>query len=429
MWTRRAFLTRSLGLVSTASTLPLFLQRSAFAIDNPFEYRQTAGRAGVPEDRILVVVQLGGGNDGLNTVVPFGDPAYYNARPQLAVGENQALKFKERAADGLGLHPTLAPMMELYDEGLLGILQGVGYPNPNRSHFTSMDIWHTADPQGAGTSRGWIGRYFDNTCAGAPEPNLCVSIGDTAPLATTGGKVQPIAFEDPNLFRWVGADLHEDLAASYDQIQRRGGQAAASGNGEEAPAAFLKRTALDAQIASEKIRRAAEQPPLASYPGSRLGRSLRMVGSMIRAGLGTRVYYTDMGGFDTHAGQAGNHDRLLGELAGAVRAFYYDLKQQGNEQRVLLVTFSEFGRRVKQNGSAGTDHGTAAPMFIVGPMVRPGVHGAHPSLTRLDSNGDLIHQIDFRSVYAGVIEHWMGGDSAAVLGGRFDPLPLIEGAA
>jgi uncharacterized protein (DUF1501 family) len=423
-FTRRIFLQRSLAVVSTTATMPMFLQNSAFAIDNPFEYRNGGSRAGVPDDRILVVVQLGGGNDGLNTVIPYGDHAYYNARPQLGVTDKDVVKFTERDAAGIGLHPNLAPLKELYDEGVLALYQGVGYPNPNRSHFKSMDIWHTANPEGDGQGTGWIGRYFDNTCGGEPEPNACVSIGDTAPLATQGKTIQPIAFENAKLFRWSGEDLHPDVAAAYQQINRRGVIADEAAEGTTAE--FLMRTALDAQLSSEKIRDATAKPPEVSYPGSKLANSLKMVAQMIRAGLGTRVYYTDMGGFDTHAGQAGRHANLLGQFAQAVAAFYRDLKSQGNEKRVMIMTFSEFGRRVKQNASAGTDHGTAAPMFMIGDMVEPGVHTPHPSLTKLDKNGDLVFNTDFRQVYTSVINDWMGADAKAVLGKPFKPVKLVQ---
>ncbi len=421
-FTRRLFMQRSLTMVSTCATLPLFIQRSAFGIDNPFEYRATSSRPGVPEDRVLVVVQLGGGNDGLNTVVPYGMRAYYDARPQLAVGADDALKFADGKVDGIGLHPSLAPLMDLYDDGALALYQGVGYPNPNRSHFKSMDIWHTANPAGDGQGSGWIGRYFDHACAGEPEPNLSVSVGQRAPLAMQGSKVQPIAFEDANLFKWSGAALHPDVAAEYDRLNRAG---VSAGVGEETPAGFLMRTALDAQVSSEKIRAATRARSEVSYPGTSLGRSLRMVAQMIRHGLGTRVYYTDMGGFDTHAGQSFRHGQLLGQFAGAVKAFYDDLSAQGNAARVVVMTFSEFGRRVKQNASGGTDHGTAAPMFIVGKDIRPGVFGGHPSLTKLDDNGDLVYGIDFRSVYASVLEQWMGADADAILGERFARVPLM----
>lgn len=421
-FTRRLFLQRGLAMVSTVPTLPLFLQSSALAIDNPFDYR--AGKAGDGDgDRILVIVQLGGGNDGLNTLVPYGDRAYYEARPQLAIAEADLHKFDRRDADGIGLHPALTGLRELYDQGLLGMCQGVGYPNPNRSHFKSMDIWHTANPQTDGQGAGWVGRYFDNACKGEPEPNLCVSIGQDAPLAVQGSrKVSPIAFEDERLFRWAGEDLHEDMGAAYQTINRKSPTDAFD---SASAASFVMRTALDAQIASDRIRAAARSEPAVSYPSTRLGRSLKLIGQMIGSGLGTRVYYADMGGFDTHAGQAGRHAALLRQFADAMRAFARDLKAQGNADRVLTMTFSEFGRRVKQNASGGTDHGTAAPMFLMGPMVRPGVHGRQPSLRELDGNGDLVYNVDFREVYTTVLENWLGVEGRAVLGRRFKAAPLL----
>ncbi len=417
-FTRRLFLQRSMAMVSTTATLPLFLHRSALALDNPFGYRDAAGDA----DRILVVVQLGGGNDGLNTVIPFGNREYYNARPQLGIAAEDVIKLTE-AGEGIGLHPALAPFKELYDNGKLALLQGIGYPNPNRSHFKSMDIWHTANPEGEGQGTGWIGRYFDNTCQGEPEPNLCISIGDQAPLATQGRKVQPIAFEDEKLFRWTGEDLHPDLAKAYDQINRAG---VIDGVDDQTPAGFLMRTALDAQVSSDKIRDAMKKPGYAGYPGSKLGRSLKLIAQLIRAQMPTRVYYADMSGFDTHAGQQGRHYQLLNQFAQATHAFYSDLSDAGLSNRVLIVTFSEFGRRVKQNASAGTDHGTAAPMFMIGDMVKPGIHGRHPSLSKLDRNGDLVHHTDFRQAYAAVIDHWLGANATKILGKRFDPLGVID---
>ncbi|MAE59979.1 MAG: hypothetical protein CMJ49_01330 [Planctomycetaceae bacterium] len=418
-YTRREFMGRSLAVVSTAATIPAFVQRSAFAIEQPDSVRHTAQRPGVPEDRILVVVQLGGGNDGLNTIVPYGTDDYYQMRPQLAVPRGEVLKLN--GADGIGLHPQLNSLMRLYDDGLVAAIQGVGYPNPNRSHFKSMDIWHTGEPR-RGQGYGWLGRYFDNTCEGAPDPNLCVAVGDQAPLAAQGAKVQPVAFQDERLFRWAGSDLHDDVAASYERINRAG---PVEDVAEGSTASFLMRTALDAQVSSDRIRAAARTAPLVNYPRDQMGQSLKMVGSMIRAGLPTRVYYTSMSGFDTHAGQQWRHGNLLRQFSAAVAALYRDLKRQGNEKRVLIMSFSEFGRRVRENASGGTDHGTAAPMFLIGAPVRGGVHGGHPSLTQLDDNGDLKYHTDFRQVYAAILERWMGTDSAAILNGRFKALNVI----
>lgn len=433
-FTRRSFLSRGLILASAATTIPAFLQRSAYAIAPRVG---EGSMPGIPEDRILVVVQLAGGNDGLNTVIPFGDPAYYNLRPSIGVAERNVLKFGKGAPNGVGLHPQLAGLKGLYDDGLLTVVQGVGYPNPNRSHFKSMDIWHTADPTATGT--GWLGRYFDNECCGtpkvsadgttekpSPEPMAGIAIGREAPLAMQGQISKPIGFESPDLFRWLGNDIDSELADRYQAINRRGEvsdeELAAGSN-----ASFLMRTALDAQVSSDLIRKAVSKKTSASYPGNDLGRQLAMVSAMIRAELKTRVYYVTLGGFDTHAGQGaenGRHAQLMQQLGSSIKAFYDDLKSQGNDKRVLTMSFSEFGRRVAQNASGGTDHGAAAPMFLCGPMVKPGVVGNHPSLTDLDE-GDLRYGMDFRSVYAGVLEGWLKADSRKVLEGAFRQAPVI----
>ncbi len=419
-YTRRVFLQKGLTMVSAATTVPYFIQASAYGLTNPFDTMLTSSIAGKPQERILVVVQLGGGNDGLNTVIPFGDDDYYRARPNIGIPANNVLRFGD--ADGLGLHPNLAGFKELHDNGLLSTVQGVGYPNPNRSHFTSMDIWHTADPRQP-SGNGWIGRYFDNTCNGTPEPNAAIAIGREAPKAMIGQINKPVSFETADLFRWIGKDLHESLDKPYEEINRGGDEIEGVKDGTQLE--FLTRTALNAQIASDQIRAAVRIRPLVEYPRNPLGQQLQMVAAMIRAELPTRVYYVSMGGFDTHAGQPGAHANLMTQLGSAILAFTKDLKAQGNDGRVLTMTFSEFGRRVKQNASQGTDHGTAAPMFLVGPMVRPGVLGYHPSLTDLDQ-GDLKFSVDFRSVYAAVLESWLKTDSRPVLKGAFKPALLFN---
>ena len=424
-YTRRMFLTQGITLVSAAATIPLFLQRSAAGMMLPLG-SQVSSQSGVPEDRVLVVVQLGGGNDGLNTVVPYGSRDYYMARPSIGIpaptqrgNQNQsALAIDD--VQGIGLHPSMAPFKDLMDQGVASVVQGVGYPNPNRSHFTSMDIWHTADPKG-GNGLGWIGKYFDNQCNGSPIPQGSISIGRNAPLAMLGEIQKPISFESPELFKWLGNDLHASMTEPYGQINRRG---QLDGVQSDSQKAFLMRTALDAQVASDKIRAAVNQAPLVNYPGSGLARQLQMVGSMIRAEMPTRVYYVSIGGFDTHAGQAGSHANLLAQVSNALKAFYEDIKAQGNNDRVLTVVFSEFGRRVRQNASGGTDHGTAAPMYLIGDMVKPGLLGNHPSLTDLDG-GDLKYNLDFRSIYAAVLEDWMGAKSKPILGDQFQKAEVI----
>lgn len=439
-FTRRQFLHTGLTLASAAVAIPAFLQSSAFGMARP--RHALSSHPGVPEDHVLVVVQLGGGNDGLNTVVPFGQDAYYRARPGIGVRADDTLPVWPDI--GLGLHPGLEDLKALYDEGLCAVVQGVGYPNPNRSHFKSMDIWQTADTSGTGD--GWLGRYFDSECcgfgkgesgrvegdgesAGCDGPEPPVSIGRRAPRALRGRRVQPVAFESAEQFSWMGERAHPALSDLHDSLMKR--PAGGDHDDEQHTASFLMRTALDARVSSEMLTRASSMQPLVRYPRSGLGRQLAMVSSMIRSGLPTRVYYTSLGGFDTHAGQGGaqgRHARLLREFSSAVRAFYADLRAHGNDGRVLTMSFSEFGRRVGQNASGGTDHGTAAPMFLCGPMVRAGLHGDHPSLDPNDlESGDVRYGIDFRSVYAGVLEGWMKADSRRILNGRFTPSRVIAG--
>ncbi len=425
-YTRRSFLTNGMVLASAAMTVPAFVNRSALGM--PMAAPGLSSIPGVPEDHVLVVVQLAGGNDGLNAVVPYRDDAYYSARPTIGIRRDQVLELGR--GDDIGLHPQLGGLKSLYDDGLMSVIQGVGYPNPNRSHFKSMDIWHTADTSGTGT--GWLGRFFDNECCGTdesgnkePDSMAGIAIGREAPLAMQGLDTKPIGFENTDLFRWTGADVHDALDQPYEAITRHG---VVDGTDQGSNAAFLMRTALDAQVSSDEIRRAVARRPMVEYPRNQLAQQLSMVASMIQAGLRTRVYYVTLGGFDTHSGQGGangRHANLMGQLSGSVRAFYNDLQKQGNDGRVLTMSFSEFGRRVHQNASGGTDHGAAAPMFLFGPMVRPGVIGRHPSLTDLD-NGDLKHTTDFREIYTGILDDWFKADAETILEGRFRAAKVLK---
>lgn len=433
-YTRRDFLHGSLALASAAVTVPAFIQRSAYAL--PMPGLGLSSIPGVDENRILVVIQLSGGNDGLNTVVPFLDDNYYRARPAIGLQRDQVLPLSGKGVDGVGLHQALAPVKELFDQGRCTVVQGVGYPNPNRSHFKSMDIWQTADTTGTGD--GWLGRYVDAECCGfgkgesgkaegkpATPAEPPIAIGREAPLALMGRSTKPVSFETADLFRWTGQDVHKDLAEPYRTINER---TPAADTDEHSTAAFLMRTAMDAQVSSDQIRRAVSARALVQYPNSQLAQQLSMVAKMIRAGLKTRVYYVTHGGFDTHSGQGGangRHSQLLGQFAQAVNAFYKDLDAQDSAGRVLTMSFSEFGRRVSQNASQGTDHGTAAPMMLFGPMVKAGVCGDQPSLSDLDQ-GDLKYKIDFRSVYAGILDNWLATDSEVVLEGKYRAADVIR---
>jgi uncharacterized protein (DUF1501 family) len=376
--TRRAFLHHGLAFLPLATTAPGFIERAAHAMAPP-EGSMLSSRPGVPEDRILVMVHLIGGNDGLNTVVPYGSGAYYRIRRGLTIpAPNAAGVAPDRRAldlepdSGIGLHPGLAAFKNLLDDGKAAIVQGVGYPNPSRSHFTSIHIWQTADTGARGA--GWIGRYLDHISAGAPDPQGAVSIGRTRP------------------------------------------------NG---PCDSLMPTSLNGQVSPDRFRAALAQRPLVPYPRGPLAAQLRTVAALIRGESKMRICCAALGGFDTHTRQLDRHAGLLRQLGDALGAFAADLKAQGNSRRVLTMVFSEFGRRVKPNAAGGTDHGTAGPMFFIGDAVRPGLIGEHPSLTALD-DGDLVFSVDFRCIYAAVLEDWMGADSAAILGREYAKAKIIS---
>ena len=438
-YTRRAFLQSSALLASAAITVPAFIQSSAWAL--PKAEAGLSSIAGVNEDNILVIVQLSGGNDGLNTVVPYRDDSYHRLRPNIGLSVDNLHILSKNGTNGssdLALNGSMTGIRELYDEGQCAIIQGVGYPNPNRSHFTSMDIWHTADTTGTGD--GWIGKYIDAQCCGygkgesgkpdGSQPGVVsnkieppIAIGREAPLMLTGRTMMPISFESPDVFDWAGKKFSRDLIKQHEQLTDTLNEHA--DHEHDTNNAFLLRTAMDARVSSAMIRKAVSAKPLVQYPNSKLSEQLSMIGSMIRAGMKTRVYYASIGSFDTHANQQGSHARLLGQLSGAIRAFQKDLKAQGNDSRVTTMCFSEFGRRVGQNASNGTDHGTAAPMFMFGPKVQGGFHSRHPSLTNLD-NGDLKYTADFRSVYAEILDNWLDAKSRDVLGGSYRHLRVMN---
>ncbi len=432
--TRRRFLRTSFLGAAASWTLPVFIEKTFFALDAMAADSLTQVATG-KDGTILVVLQMAGGNDGLNMVVPFADDAYHRARPKLALPADKILRLNSYA----GLNPRLTGLKALFEDGHLAVVQGVGYPNPNRSHFRSTEIWQTASDADRNASEGWLGRYFDNCCAGA-DPTVGVAIGSEMPQAFTARTPTGVVFSRPEQFRFKssgGPDESRSEEYFYRQLNQGTEEPIAAADGgsigaiagattsELSAVDFLQRTALDAQISSDKILAVARKSKAAvPYPKTRLGNSLSLIGRMIGGGLTTRVYYASQGGFDTHAGQLGAHDHLMMELNDALSAFVADLKQQGNFERVLLLTFSEFGRRVQENTNGGTDHGAAAPMFVLGGRVKPGLFGQHPSLTNLD-NGDLRFNTDFRSVYGTVLDKWLGAPSATVLGRKFTTLPII----
>ena len=367
------------------------------------------------DDRVLVIVNFQGGNDGLNTVVPFGMPSYYKYRPSLAVPQNDVLRIN----DTVGLNPELKAFKDMYDKGQVAIVQGVGYPKPDFSHFRSTEIWQTAAPD-AYVSTGWLGRYLDG--AGLPAANLfnAIAIADVLPEVLVANRVDVAAIAQLNGYgltsdrnRNLGRDAFHSLVADNNVPFR---------------SPYLAQVA---QIEDHAQRGAEELPqliagykPAGTYPATPIGRSLALAAQIVGSKLGTRVLYVQLGSFDTHTTQKGTQDRLLGDFSAAIGAFYADLAAHGNEGRVLTMTFSEFGRRVAENGSRGTDHGTAAPAFLIGGGVKGGLYGEHPSLDALEG-GNLHYTTDFRSVYATVIEKWLKRPSSGIVGAGFAQLPLL----
>ncbi len=389
MLTRRSFLSSS--LVALAPTVPLFVPRSL------------AGAAPGKDARVLVVVELDGGNDALNTVVPYRDPNYEKFRPKLKLNPKNIVRLN----DTLGLHPSLRPLDKLLQAGQLAVLPGVGYPNPNRSHFESMAIWHTArfdaeERQGY----GWLGRMMD------PSAGNLFSVGREVPTALRGRRSSAVAF----------SRIEEVLLADATAAKR--------GVGAE-PAddllAFVRRQAVQAHTSAEKLAKLAGDAGGPEYPGTGLAERLKLVSRLLKAGVGARVFYTQQSGYDTHAQQQFTHSTLLGEFAGAVAAFFADLKASKLADRVTLLAFSEFGRTIKENGSVGTDHGTAGAVFLAGPTVTGGVAGTMPSLTDLEK-GEPKMTTDFRSVYAAVLQGWMGIPYESALGSGFAQRKLFVGS-
>jgi len=396
------------------------------------------------DSNILVILQMAGGNDGLNTLVPHGNDFYAKSRVRLRLGAKDLLKIN----DDVAFHPALAGFKSLYDGGQLAVIQGVGYPNPNRSHFRSTEIWQTASDATRVEKYGWLGRYFDNTCAGC-DPTVGVNVGRQMPQAFAARKPIGVSLDNPQNYRFMssdhpGADETENSEEAFrkmtemDDVAEMAGGAVAnsggsigavSGTGVHAGSAldFLERTALDAQVSSDKIRQVSGKVKnSADYPPGQLGNSLRLVARLIGGGLPTRIFYVSQGGYDTHTNQLGAHDRLLQELGDSTKAFLDYMKAQGNLGRVLLMTFSEFGRRVSENASGGTDHGAGSLMFMAGGKVKAGLLGEYPSLAPADLvNGDLKYHVDFRSVYAGVLESWLKTPSIPILGRKFEPLSCV----
>ena len=406
---RRDFLRKGLYGVGVTTGLPLLLSRTTQALTAE-AMRGTSMEAN-PE-RILVVVELSGGNDGLNTVVPFGNDEYYRVRPNIGIRESDAIKIE----DGYGLHPSMVGFERLYKEGRMGVVHGCGYDNPSLSHFSSMGFWHTGVPNG-GEPLGWLGRLADGAYDHDAQGNMIVNIGTRQSLAVQARHHQPLVFNDPRSFRREGSEAEKQAIESITP-----------GADANPTLDFLSATATNAVESSAFVREAAAgyNTPI-DYGIGGLSPQLRRVAALINADMPTRLYYVSYQGnsFDTHVHQADPHARLLTYTADAVRGFVQDLTRIGRADDVAIMMFTEFGRRVEENASLGTDHGTATPMFVIGSGVEGGLHGRHPSLTDLD-DGNLKMTTDFRRVYATMIREWLGyKDPESILKGSFESLPLF----
>jgi len=419
--TRRQFLKTSILGGAIGWSIPAFLESTLLSMNALAETSLIQTQTG-KDGTILVLIQLGGGNDGLNTIIPFTDDLYYQARQSLAIRPEDTLKF----TSNLGFNSNLAGMKSLYDNGHLSVIQGVGYPNPNRSHFVSSDIWATGNIKKPQSEDGWLGKYFNACCKGFDPHGI--SITNNVPRDFKAASKQPKTLSFTNI-KQLSISLNDSLFNTSDSFFRQNNKPNSNlfnSNHHDPIANFLEQTALDAVVTIDRFKGVSttHQQNSVSYPSTHLGNSLKSIAQMINGNLSTRVYYTNQGGYDTHAGQLRKHGNCLKELDGAISAFVQDLKNHGNFNRVMIMTFSEFGRRVKENGSQGTDHGAAAPMFIIGGQVKPGLYGTHPSLSDLD-DGDLKYSTDFRSVYSTILSKWLKVNPLQILDGKYDQLSFI----
>jgi len=401
MSNRRDFLKYS-SLASASMLVPGFLKST----QKPLLPDRTQGK-------ILVVIQLSGGNDGLNTVVPYRNDVYYENRPKLGLTRQEILELD----DEQGLHPSLKGLRELYDEGNLSIINSVGYPNPNRSHFRSMDIWQSASASDQYLQSGWIGRYLDAQCQQGPiQPHTAIELSDSLSLALKGKQLKGLATHNPKTLYQTTRDPFVQVLAKQEVREDK----------SHPNVDYLHKTLIEASSSAEYLHEKSKiYSSWVGYPMHKLGKRLKTIAELIIANSETRVYYVSHAGFDTHVNQKGPHARLLEQYATGVSAFVEDLKKNDRFNDVMIMTFSEFGRRVKQNAGGGTDHGTANNLFLINVnLKKPGIYNTAPDLQNL-ANGDLKHQIDFRQVYATLMDRWLEVDPVQVLGKEFKSLGIV----
>jgi uncharacterized protein (DUF1501 family) len=395
---RREFL--QTGSLATASFfVPKFLKA----------FEQKDFKLVPPGNKVLVILQLSGGNDGLNTVIPVRNDIYYRERPKLGIEKTKAVSL----TDEVGLHPELTAFADLYHDGNLGILNSVGYPNPDRSHFRSMDIWHTASQSDQYLNTGWVGRYLDAQCKGCDKPTQALEIDDVLSLALKGDQIKGLAFKDPRrLYNTSHEKYYKELSKNHHDD-----------HDHEKPVDYLYKTMAETLSSADYIfQQSKMRPSAAEYPKTELGNSFKTISSLIFSDINTKVYYVSLGSFDTHYNQQQQQQRLFKEMNDAIAAFTKDMKANNRFQDVMLMTFSEFGRRVAQNASSGTDHGTANNMFFIGgDLKQQGIINSLPDLSDLQ-DGDLKYKVDFKNVYATILNKWLGADDKLILGKQYDYL-------
>lgn len=386
-----------------------FIQRSALATAGTMlipQFLKAWERPLIEGDRILVVLQLSGGNDGLNTIVPFTNDIYFQSRPKLALKPEKILKI----SDELGFNAALEKLRGIYDQGYMSVINNVGYPNPDRSHFRSMDIWQSANPKEY-LNTGWVGRFLDANCDGV-EHNA-IEIDDTLSLALKGDQIKSMAMRDPaRLYKATHSPMFKAMSENQPA------------HGADPIVSYLYKTAAETVSSASYIyNQTKTYSSTSQYPNTDLGGRLKTIGTLINSGVNTKIYYAALSGFDTHVNQIGQQERLLTQYADAVAALIQDLDAHGNLDRTVILTFSEFGRRVSENASGGTDHGTANNIFVFGKKLKQaGFLNSTPDLKSLDE-GDLVYQVDFRSIYATLLNKWMNADPSKILGEDF---PLLN---
>jgi uncharacterized protein (DUF1501 family) len=378
--------------------------------------------ASARRDKALVVIQLSGGNDCLNTVIPYGNGLYYDFRPTVNIAANDVLPID----DAFGFNPSMGPIKRLWDEGKVAIINGIGYPRPDRSHFRSMDIWHTAEPEKIG-KEGWLGRAIRTLDPKGDNVLMGINFGRGLPRAL-GCRGVPVASVGNLETYGLYPDLQEERARQF--ALQTFAKMYGGGAGRDAVMDFLGQTAADALKGADILRTApAKYASTVTYPNNPAAQSLKSMAQVMFADLGTRIYYTQHGSFDTHSGELISHAKLWQEVAGAVGALMDDLQEHGRENDVVILIFSEFGRRIRDNGS-GTDHGSGGVAFVIGNAVQGGMYGEYPSLkVEAQLEGDLHFNNDFRCTYATLLEQWLGMEPEPIVNGRFEQFPCLKASA